>query len=342
MEGSTASMDSPRMSDPLMVHGGRRHAARARFPEAPGPWIDLSTGINPLPYPLPDLAPAVFADLPEPDDLARLERAAAAAYGVADPAMVVAAPGTQILIELLPLIAAPGTALVLGPTYGEHGPGWARAGHRVGIARRLEDLDAASHGVVVNPNNPDGRVLTAAELLPLADRLDRKGGFLVVDEAFADLEPGVSLAPFLPRPGLAILRSFGKTYGLAGLRLGFLLAPPDMAAAVRAALGPWAVSGPAIAIGTRALADDRWRLKAQAATAAMAARLDALMVGAGFRLEGGCRLFRLYGHDEAARWFERLGRAGILARPFDYRADWLRLGLPADEAGFARLAAVLA
>ncbi len=102
MEGSTASMDSPRMSDPLMVHGGRRHAARARFPEAPGPWIDLSTGINPLPYPLPDLAPAVFTDLPEPDDLVRLERAAAEAYGVADPAMVVAAPGTRILIELLP------------------------------------------------------------------------------------------------------------------------------------------------------------------------------------------------------------------------------------------------
>ncbi|TDP40391.1 threonine-phosphate decarboxylase CobD [Zavarzinia compransoris] len=330
------------MSDPLTVHGGRRRAAQARFPDAPRPWLDLSTGINPVPYPLPTLDPAVFTDLPEPEDLARLESIAAAAYGVPDPALVVAAPGTQILIELLPLLAAPGAAAVLGPTYGEHGPGWARAGHRVREARSLAELDGASHAVVVNPNNPDGRVLKAADLIPLAARLDRAGGFLVVDEAFADLEPGVSLAPYLPRPGLVILRSFGKTYGLAGVRLGFLLAAPEIAAAMREALGAWAVSGPAMAIGTGALGDERWRMAAAAATAEKAARLDALMAGAGFRLEGGCRLFRLYGHAAAGAWFERLGRAGILARPFAYRPDWLRLGLPADEAAFARLAAALA
>lgn len=329
-------MADPVSPDPLAHHGGRRAAARLRFPEAPAPLLDLSTGINPRPYPVGPLDAAVFADLPDPADLAALEAVAAKAYGVADPALVVAAPGTQILIDLLPLLVAPGRAAVLGPTYGGHGPAWSRAGHSLRTVGSLAELAAADYAALVNPNNPDGRQLAATDLLPLAGRLGAKGGFLVVDEAFADLE-GLGLGPHLPRPGLVVLRSFGKTYGLAGLRLGFALAEPALAGAIRAALGDWAVSGPAIAIGRAALADAGWREQAAAWSAEAAARLDALMSGAGFAVEGGCRLFRLYRHAEAARWFETLGRAGILTRPFAYRPDWLRLGLPGDEAGFARL-----
>lgn len=340
MEAGTASMKVDPMADPLSVHGGRRAAAMDRFPEAPRPWLDLSTGINPRPYPVGPLDPAVFADLPDPTDTAALEAVAARAYGVADPAMVVAAPGTQILIDLLPLLVAPGKAAVLGPTYGGHGPGWLRAGHHLRSVGHLGELASADYGVVVNPNNPDGRTFSAADLLPLAARLGARGGFLLVDEAFADLE-GPGLGGYLPRPGLVLLRSFGKTYGLAGLRLGFALAAPDMAAAIRAGLGDWAVSGPAIAVGRAALADDDWRRATADWCASAVARLDGLMTGAGFSVEGGCRLFRLYARMDAAAWFERLARAGILTRPFAWRPDILRLGLPASEADFDRLAAAL-
>lgn len=326
----------------MLVHGGQRSAARLRFPEAPQPWIDLSTGINPAPYPVPPLPASCFADLPDPQAVKALEAAAARAYGVADPSLVVAAPGTQILIDLLPRLIPPTQVAVLGPTYGEHGPGWLRAGHQLQGVRQWHELRQARVAVVVNPNNPDGRVLAATDLMALGSMLDARGGMLVVDEAFADLEDGrFSLGPHLPRPGVVVLRSFGKTYGLAGLRLGFALAPADIAAEIRTGLGPWAVSGPAIAVGTAALQDHAWRQATAERCAADAARLDGLMAGAGFAALGGTRLFRLYGHDAVADWFGRLGAAGILTRPFAYRADWLRLGLPGDEAAWARLAEAL-
>jgi cobalamin biosynthetic protein CobC len=331
-------MKAPGRADPLSTHGGQRSAAQARFPGAPQPWLDLSTGINPVAYPVPALSPKVFTDLPDPAALAALEATAAEAYGVADPSLVAAAPGTQILIDLLPRLLPPTDVAVLGPTYGEHGPGWLRAGHRLRSARHLHELRQAKVAVVVNPNNPDGRVLAAADLLALGVALDARGGLLVVDEAFADLEEGTfSLSSRLPRPGIVVLRSFGKTYGLAGLRLGFALATADIAAEIRAALGPWAVSGPAIAVGTAALADRPWREASAARCSADALHLDRLMTGGGFDALGGTRLFRLYRHDRAPDWFERLGQAGILVRPFDYQPDWLRLGLPGDEAALARL-----
>ncbi|WP_236108606.1 threonine-phosphate decarboxylase CobD [Zavarzinia marina] len=346
MDAGTASMKQPAasgisVSDPLAVHGGRLAAARARFPMAPTPWLDLSTGINPDAYPIGDLPPEVFTRLPEPGDCARLEAVAAEAYGVADPALVMAAPGTQILIEILPHLVTPGRVAVLGPTYGGHGPAWARAGHRVRPVETLAALETADYAVLVNPNNPDGRVIPAADLAALAARMAARGGLLVVDEAFADLEPGVSVAPFLPLGGLVVLRSFGKTYGLAGLRLGFALSSPDMIAGLRASFGDWAVSGPAIAVGIRALADGRWRLGAMARAGERAARLDALMTAAGFTLIGGCRLFRLFARDDAGAWFQRFAEAGILTRPFPFRPDWLRLGVPGNDDGFARLAGVL-
>ena len=244
------------MASPI-PHGGGLIAARARYPDADGPWLDLSTGINPVPYPLPALPPEAFTRLPEPEEVTALERVAASAYGIADPAMVVAAPGTQSLIQWLPRLLASDVRLqrrvaVLGPTYAEHAVCWAAAGYGVTTVGGLSEVGDADIVVVCNPNNPDGRVIAAGTLLDLSATLAARGGLLVVDEAFADF--GASLAPTLPVRGVVLLRSFGKAYGLAGLRLGFALTQPALADAIREALGPWAVGGPALHAGLVALA----------------------------------------------------------------------------------------
>ncbi|MDJ0388997.1 threonine-phosphate decarboxylase CobD [Roseomonas sp. E05] len=324
-----------------LEHGGRLAEARRRFAGAPEPFLDLSTGINPVPWPVPPLPPAAFTRLPEPEEETALLQTAAAAYGVADAACLAAAPGTQLLIQLLPRLFPLRELRILGPTYAEHAACWRAAGTAVREVARLEDLDGHGGALLCNPNNPDGRRHPPGALLALADRLAARGGFLVVDEAFADLEPeALGCAAALPHPGLILLRSFGKSYGLAGLRLGFALAAPARAAAIRAALGPWAVSGPALAVGRAALADTAWRQAAAARLAEDTMRLDALLGAAGLCVRGGTRLFRL-AEGDAALWHERLGRAGILTRRFAAMPRWLRFGLPGDAAAWARLAAAL-
>jgi len=323
------------------VHGGGLLAAAREFPAAPAPFIDLSTGINPHAWTMPALPPDCWTRLPEPEQEAALLAAAARAYGVADPSCIVAAPGTQILIGLLPLLLPGRDVAVLGPTYGEHALAWRRAGSVVREVAMPSGL-IAPVCVLCRPNNPDGSMLPRGFLLALADRCAALGGRLVVDEAFADLEPDASLGDPLSHPGLLLLRSFGKTYGLAGLRLGFALADPALAARLRGVLGPWAVSGPAIAAGTAALADAPWREAMRARLAHDATRLDATLRAAGLEVIGGTRLFRLAAHDEAAAWYRRLGHAGILVRRFADHSRWLRLGIPPDEAAWARLCAALA
>jgi cobalamin biosynthetic protein CobC len=324
-----------------ITHGGDLGAARKLFPAAPEPFIDLSTGINPFPYPLPPLDPAVFARLPEPAAVDRLAAIAADAYGAPSPARVVAAPGLQILLPLIARLARPGRAAVLGPTYAEHARVAALVGHAVREVAAIDDLAGADLAVVVNPNNPDGRVVARDVLLALAERL--APGWLVVDEAFMDVDPpDASLAAEVTRPNLVVLRSFGKFFGLAGVRLGFALASPDIAARLRAALGPWAVSGPALAIGVTALADAAWIAQTRTRLAVAAQRLDALLVTAGLDVLGGTALFRLVRTPAAMELFGYLGRAGIFVRCFVENPALLRFGLPADEPQWQRLAAALA
>ncbi len=333
-------------SAPPTLHGGRLLAARALFPGAPEPFVDLSTGINPHPYQLPALSPDAFSRLPEPEDEAELCRLAAAAYGVPPASRVVAAPGSQILISLLPGMLRHSQAVLLGPTYGGHASSWAASGASV---LEVADADAlAAHAgpgvalVLCNPNNPDGRRLPLDRLAALASRCAAQGGALVVDEAFADLEPDVpQAAALLPSPGLVVLRSFGKSYGLAGVRLGFLLADPPLAERMRRLLGSWAVGGVAIAVGRRALADGCWRDRSGTALRAGADRLDRVLTEAGMVVEGGTRLFRLARCPDADAVFRRLGRSGLLVRRFEEQPGRLRFGLPPDEAAWMRLRAAL-
>lgn len=303
----------------------------------------MSTGINPHAYPVPKLSSDVFARLPEPDAFDRLATIAATAYGAPSRHHVVAAPGTQILLPPVAALVLPGQAAVLGPTYTEFSRVAALAGHDVAEVTDIGQLEDADLAVIVNPNNPDGRVFNKHELLDLADARRRRGGLLVIDEAFMDVGPvGASLCGEVARGDIMVLRSFGKFFGLGGLRLGFALAAPEIAGRLAATLGPWAVSGPAIAVGQTALADAGWSKAMRERLEGETRRLDAVLVGAGIEVVGGTSLFRLVRTSLADRLFHHLGDAGILVRCFPSRAAWLRFGLPGSEAAWKRLHSALA
>jgi cobalamin biosynthetic protein CobC len=317
-------------------HGGNLAEARRLFPGAPEPWIDLSTGISPRAYPLPPIPAQAWTALPLPDAVRALEATAAGYYGAASAAHVVAVPGTQAAIQWLPRLFTPTTVAILGPTYAEHARGWALAGHRVAEVCDTAGLHSATICVVVNPNNPDGRILQAEPLLQLAAEKHRSGGVLVVDEAFADVTPGVSLAARSGAPGLVILRSLGKFFGLAGIRLGFVLAASPLSQALRQAMGPWAVSGEAIVIGEAALADRAWQAETRTHLARMRGALEEELGRIGDVI-GGTDLFCLLESPDAPYLFGQFGRSGIWVRRFASNPRWLRFGLPADDGARERL-----
>jgi cobalamin biosynthetic protein CobC len=319
----------------MLDHGGNLDVALERFGGCPEEWIDLSTGINRCPYPVGELTPRHWAALPSQSDIESLHQAARRAYATTAP--VLATAGAQAAIQLLPRLAPPGRARILAPTYNEYAAILSGAGWTIEHAAALERLAGADLAIVVNPNNPDGRQHDPAKLIALLPHVGR----LVVDESFADSVPGLSLAPEAGRPGLIVLRSFGKFYGLAGLRLGFVLGSEADVAAFAGMSGPWPVSGPATEIGRRALLDRDWADETRARLARWSARLDRLTKEAGWTLVGGTPLFRLYETGDAGTAQERLAGAKIWSRIFRHSPGWLRLGLPGREAEWERLAAAL-
>ena len=328
------------------LHGGGVDAARRAFPEAPTPWLDLSTGVNPRAYPLPPFPAQALTRLPDVSAFEAAEGAAARAYNAPPGFVAVAGAGTQAFIDLLPRVFPARRVATLGFCYAEHAARWRAAGASMTLASSLDELASMDVAIVVNPNNPDGGVTPPLELLRLARRLRARGGLLVVDEAFADFAPALCLEPLLAKEPEAIenvivLRSFGKAYGLPGLRLGFALCSPSRASALRAAQGPWSVSGPALAAGALALQDTAWLPAAQEQAERSAQQLDELLAAAGFFPLGGTSLFRLVERVHAARSFARLCSAGILTRRFAERPGWLRFGLPAEPQDFERLARAL-
>ena len=318
-------------------HGGDADAAMHRFGGAAEDWLDLSTGINPAPYPAPPLSSRALAALPTRSDMAALRAAAAACYGTR--ADVTPLAGAQAAIQAVPHLAAPGLARVLAPTYNEHAAALRARGWTVEEVPRPDALAGADCAVVVNPNNPDGTRHEPDRLVALAGRV----GLLVVDESFADPEPDLSLAPRLhkgPR-NILVLRSFGKFYGLAGLRLGFALSSAGIARALADMVGPWPVSGPAVEAALRALPDTAWQAATTARLARDAARLDSLARRAGWALVGGTPLFRTYATPDAVMAQDHLARHRIWSRIFPYSHTWLRLGLAGSPEQWDRLAAAL-
>lgn len=319
----------------LTFHGGRLDDAATRFPDAP-PWLDLSTGINPFAWRPDAIAPIDQRRLPSTTALAGLERAAAGTFG-ADGLAVAALPGSEIGLRLVAGLHLPRPWRIVAPAYRTHRD--ALPGAEAIDGADLE-REAARGGTVMlaNPNNPDGRLCAPDALLAHARALRAAGGVMIVDEAFADALPGASLLPLLaPEDRVLVFRSFGKFFGLAGVRLGFACGASDLVTGLAGQLGSWPVSATAIAVGTAAYADADWIAATRARLRDACAALDHVLARHGLGARGACPLFRLVDTPDAGTIFERLGRAGILTRPFGYAPRWLRFGLPGAAADVARL-----
>ncbi len=277
------------------------------------------------------------AGMPEHDgDPAGLLDAALHYYGSSGIENVVAAPGSQALIQLLPQVLDVDRATILGPTYNEHERVWRHSRVQVATVNDLSSFLPGGALVVVNPNNPDGRILDHDQLEALAKQQMAAGGWLVIDEAFADVAPECSAVPLVSGYPVIILKSFGKFFGLAGLCLGFAIAPATLCDRIARLLGPWAVAGPALAIGADAMNDRAWQAKTRARLEGDAHRMDEILSGRGTTIIGGTSLYRLTRFDRTGELYEHLLRTGIAVRQFRDHPHWLRFGLP-DEAGFIRL-----
>jgi len=308
-------------------HGGGLDAAIARFGGTFADWIDLSTGINPQPYPIGNISPRAWTTLPDANAIHALENAARNFWNIPEDADVLAAPGASSLIARLPDLTVSSETYIPTPTYNEHAAAFRRA-EKLGNS---SNPDASVH-VYVHPNNPDGK------LWPANVFQDRD--LTVIDESFCDVSPSESHIDFATRDRVVILKSFGKFWGLAGVRLGFAIGSSTVIEYMRELIGPWPVAGPALEIGTRALQDKEWAESTRTRLKTDGLKLDALMTNAGAHPVGGTDLFRLYDVGDAIAWQNRLADHHIWSRIFPYSDKWLRLGLP-PEHGWARLEAAL-
>lgn len=320
-----------------LLHGGRLRAAAHEFRIPLQHWLDLSTGINPVGWPVPPLPAEVWRRLPEEDD--GLAMASLAYFGGQ---RVLPLAGSQAAIQTLPQLFAPRRVGILSPCYAEHLKAWVAAGHQVetiayeDAEQAVERLDVL---LLTNPNNPTGKLITPATLREWHSRLAARGGLLVVDEAFVDATPELSVLGNARQPGLVVLRSLGKFWGLAGLRCGFIAAEDKLLDELAERLGPWTVSGPARWVAQRALADRAWHLEQSAQLSAASTRLAALLGAHGLHSPSGCALFRWVPTPLAQSLYLEFAKRAVLVRSFD---GGLRFGLPGDEAQWQKLEAVLA
>ena len=320
-----------------LLHGGALDRMRAAFPDAPEPWVDLSTGINPWPYPNVDVTPDTLRRLPTRAAYEACREAMASAIGAPTQSLLLA-PGSELLIRLMPDIIRPRTVATLTPSYGDHAAAWRVAGADVRLTNDpLALADRVDAVIVCNPNNPDGLAFAPDDLDRARQTLAARGGWLIVDEAYADLRPELSVVSQGGVHGLIVLRSFGKFYGLAGLRLGALVAPKHICAVMAERLGVWPVSGAALEIGARAYRDIAWREETKRALAVACSKFDTLLLRGGLRPIGGTNLYRYTEAVGAHAIWRRLAHQGIYARRFDWSDRHLRIGLPANAEIDSRL-----
>ncbi|MFV2003479.1 MAG: threonine-phosphate decarboxylase, partial [Paracoccaceae bacterium] len=148
-------------------HGGDLDDAVARFGGARADWIDLSTGINTVPFPVAGLARGIWSTLPDKNAQDRLENAARSFWNIPSGAAVLAAPGASSLIARIPALTPPGTVQIATPTYNEHAAAFATCGWQV-------SPNFGDALVVVHPNNPDGKLWSAT---------DRPARLTIIDES---------------------------------------------------------------------------------------------------------------------------------------------------------------
>jgi cobalamin biosynthetic protein CobC len=318
----------------VLEHGGRLLQAVKRYGLPRERWLDLSTGINPVPW--RGLSPPAESWNRLPEDEDGLIEAAISYYGGPRP---VAVSGSQAAIQALPRLRCVARVGVPAPGYSEHGHRWKQAGHDVvplavaEFGAALEQLDVL---VVCNPNNPSGERISPSELLEWHARLSARGGWLVVDEAFADSTPETSVTRFAEREGLIVLRSLGKFFGLAGARVGFVFSTAPLLDALAAWLGPWTLAGPSRLVAQVALTDRVWQDTTRERLRNDSLRLAELLARHDLQPAGGCELFQWVCTSRAPEIYEALARQGVLTRRFDSPPS-LRFGLPATAEDWQRL-----
>ncbi len=323
-----------------LLHGGDLEAFGRQNPEALRPLIDLSTGINPRAYEV-SIDKDWLARLPGRADEEACRAAFATCTGV-EQELVHVLPGTQAIISGLPHQFREKRVAVLSPTYGEHEASWRAAGHTVSTYPPSEILTADADVIVVtNPNNPDGHIFEEAALHACRARQQARDGWLIVDEAFIDCMPELSVAKEVKRDGLLVLRSFGKFFGLAGLRLGFLLAPENIAAPLAQRLGPWSASTPALRVAAKAYGDVNWIEETRLQLNQQMDRLLERVVPRCGREVGRTPLFALLKVENSEGLARHLADHGIFIRTFPNMPNYLRFGLPGEPWAWDRLETAL-
>lgn len=320
----------------IVDHGGDLTTALAHFGFSVDDWIDLSTGINPFAYPFKDIPARSFRTLPSRDAMHKLHITARRSYRVPDGAAIMAGPGSQAILQILPTLFAPKLTQIIMPTYGEHEVAWRAAGHKIMRAEE-PDPESATFMVLGNPNNPDCRIWDADRLLEYAKIFAKKGGLLIVDEAFADANPEISVVTKSDAPGILVLRSFGKFFGLPGVRLGFAIGEQAVIRRLQSHFGLWPISGPAIYLGQKALADEKWISDTRVKLKVEIERLKELLRGHGLQIAAQTDLYVLVHTGNAAALHDHLARRAIWTRSFAYNNSWLRIGLPPSDAALGRL-----
>lgn len=315
----------------MVFHGGGLDIAINKYGGDKADWLDLSTGINPNPYPVYGVDPLAWSRLPDVDAMEILLSSARAYYQIGGGVEICATNGTQAIIDILPRVFNCKRVGIFTPTYNEHAHVWKKSGSEI---MELAHGDALPNNlnalVIVNPNNPDGKTYEPNEILRLASDMQKNNGIVIVDEAFCDTSPEKSIVSNLP-DNVIVLKSFGKFFGLAGLRLGFAIAAPKLMGKVKEQIGPWSVSGPALQIGSRAFADTNWINYAITALNVLSKKQAKNLQTCGLEVEGENPLFIYASHQKAQAIYEQLAQRHILVRPFSQYPEKLRFGICANK-----------
>ncbi len=331
-------MDIPSKSyNRAIYHGGDLDSVSAKYGGSISDWMDLSTGINANPYPVPKIPMHLWTSLPGGAQEIALLEAAKEYYELPSSYEITSAPGTQSILQLLPrLVPSNQTVAIQSPTYAEHGNCWRACGHDVRESFSPPN-SPADIAVLVNPNNPTCAVISPEKITKWHSEWVKEDGLLIIDEAFMDVTPHLSAAKSEPPKNTLILKSFGKFFGLAGVRLGFATGDPTITRQLSEALGPWALSGIAAEIGICAFQDHKWQEDTRLQLKTMSEQLSDLIANTPGRVVGNAGLFVLAEFENAGTVYEQLCHHHILTRPFEYNDKWLRFGLPKNEEALTRL-----
>lgn len=317
----------------MLEHGGNLALASVQHGIPLENWLDLSTGINPNGYPIPDISPSAWQQLPIDND--GLVEAACAYY---DCQFVLPTAGSQAALQLMPQLRPASKIAMPALMYQEHAKAWLRYGHQVIKFNSYPNESTIRNADVVllcNPNNPTATNFSVTELLSWHTQLAERGGWLIVDEAFIDATPEHSIAQHAHSEGLFVLRSLGKFFGLAGARVGFLLGAKEALVCAQEEIGPWSISGPSRLVAKQALMDKAWQQNTRLQLPVSSQRLASLLTQYGLAPATGTALFQFVPTAHAAVWQHHLAEQGIWVRLF-VEVSALRFGLP-PENGWAGL-----